>query len=82
MCEVTGVSRSSNYARAKRPAARRSPAVLLTAAREIHRETRGSYGSRRMSQALRQCGHDVGRHRTRSLMCEAQLKVTRQRTHR
>ncbi|CAE6744657.1 MULTISPECIES: IS3 family transposase [Paraburkholderia] len=82
MCEVTGVSRSSYYARARRPAARRSPAALLMAAREIHRETRGSYGSRRMSQALRQRGHAVGRHRARSLMSEAQLKVSRPRTHR
>jgi putative transposase len=82
MCRVAGVARSSYYALARRPVARRSPTALLTAAREIHRETRGSYGSRRMSQALRQRGHDIGRHCTRSLMREAQLKVTRQRTHR
>jgi putative transposase len=82
MCKVAGVARSSYYALGRRPAARRSPAALLMAAREIHRETRGSYGSRRMSQALRQRGHEVGRQRTRSLMREAQLKVTRQRTHR
>jgi putative transposase len=82
MCKVAGVARSSYYARARRPAARPSPAALLMAAREIHRETRGSYGSRRMSQALRQRGHELGRHRARSLMREAQLKVRRTRTHR
>ena len=52
------------------------------AAREIHRQTRGSYGSRRMSQALRQRGHEAGRQRARSLMREAQLEVRRTRTHR
>ena len=82
MCKVAGVARSSYYALGRRPVARRSPAALLMAAREIHRETRGSYGSRRMSQALRQRGHEVGRHRARSLMREAQLKVRRTRTHR
>lgn len=82
ICKVTGVARSSYYAFARRAPARRSPATLLMAAREIYRQTRGSYGSRRMSQALRQRGHDVGRHRTRSLMHEAQLQFRRQRTHR
>jgi hypothetical protein len=35
-------------------------AMALAAVRHIHEEARRSYGSRRMSQALRLLGHDVG----------------------
>src|SRR5262249_7521551 len=62
-----------------KPAA--SPA-LLGAVRQIHRESRCSYGSRRMAQALQHQGHAIGRYRARSLMREAQLAVARRRTHR
>lgn len=81
-CRVVGVARSSYYAFAARPPAGSTPCEQMTAAREIHRETRCSYGSRRMSAALRKRGHAVGRYRARRLMQQAQLVVTRKRTHR
>lgn len=74
VCRVVGVARSSFYAGLKE-ADRPSDAVLLDEVRQIHGQTRHSYGSRRMSQALRQRGHAVGRYRARSLMLEANVAV-------
>lgn len=82
MCEVMKVARSSYYAFAARPSASLTPCPQIAAAREIHRETRCSYGSRRMSHELQRRGHEVGRYRARTLMQRAQLVVTRKRTHR
>ena len=48
---------------------------LLSKVRQIHGETRGSYGSRRMSEKLRSQGHDVGRYRARGLMRKASVSV-------
>lgn len=49
--------------------------ALLTRVRRIHADTRGSYGSRRMSRQLRTDGHNVGRYRARSLMKKAGVFV-------
>jgi putative transposase len=82
MCALADVPRSSYYAftqpRSQRP---RSP-ELLDAARQIHAESRCSYGRRRMAQALQRQGHAVGRYRARTLMRQAQLTVSKRRTHR
>jgi len=48
---------------------------LLSEVRQIHKETRGTYGSRRTSERLRAQGHDVGRYRARSLMKKAGVSV-------
>jgi putative transposase len=48
---------------------------LMSKVRQIHNETRASYGSRRMSRQLREEGLDVGRHRARSLMKRAGVAV-------
>ena len=82
MCRLLKVPRSSYYAFARRPVRPPASPVLLKAMRQIHLESRCSYGSRRMAQALQQQGHAIGRHRARSLMREAQLAVARRRTHR
>ncbi|MFL9907335.1 IS3 family transposase [Paraburkholderia sp. RL17-337-BIB-A] len=82
MCRVMNVAPSSYYAFAGRTSKSAAPCQQIAAAREIHRETRGSYGSRRMSQELRKRGHAVGRYRAGTLMRQAQLVVTRKRTHR
>jgi putative transposase len=82
MCRLLKVPRSSYYAFAgqvRKPAA---STALLRAVRQIHSESRSSYGSRRMARALQQQGHAIGRYRARSLMREAQLAVARRRTHR
>jgi transposase InsO family protein len=82
MCRLLKVPRSSYYAFAGRPARPAASPALLRTMRQIHSESRCSYGSRRMARALQQQGHAIGRHRTRSLMREAQLAVARRRTHR
>jgi putative transposase len=82
MCRLLKVPRSSYYAFSGRPARVAASPALLKAVREIHGESRASYGSRRMAQALQQRGHAIGRHRARSLMREVQLAVARRRTHR
>jgi putative transposase len=82
MCRLLEVSRSSYYAFAGRSGKPAASGALLGAVRRIHGESRRSYGSRRMAQALQQQGHMIGRHRARSLMRAAQLSVARRRTHR
>lgn len=48
---------------------------LIVRVREIHSETDGTYGSRRMSKQLRKDGNDIGRYRARSLMKKADVSV-------
>jgi transposase InsO family protein len=50
---------------------------LLSQVRHLHKENRGTYGSRRMSKALKAEGYAVGRFRARSLMKKAGLEVKR-----
>ena len=52
---------------------------LIAKVRQIHSDTRGSYGSRRMSGQLREDGYDVGRYRARSLMKKAGVSVKRRK---
>lgn len=76
-CRLLGRSRSSYYAaRSYQP---RPASPLLAAIAAVHESSRQTYGSRRMSAALRQMGHAVGRHRARSLMRQAGLAVARRR---
>ena len=49
--------------------------VLISKVKEIHEETRGSYGTRRMSKSLRNYGYNVGRYQARSLMKRAEISV-------
>jgi len=74
ICRELGVARSRYYA--WRTAPRRiAPAMLLDRVRQIHAQNRQCYGSRRMAAALCQQGVVVGRHRARTLMQQAQLRV-------
>jgi len=77
MCKVLTVSRSGYYQYLKRVHLNRiDPDFEIVArVRQIHSETRGSYGSRRMSGQLRNDGYDVGRYRARSLMKKAGVCV-------
>jgi len=54
--------------------------VMIARAREIHRQNKEVYGSRRLSQALQSIGYQVGRYRARTLMCKA--GITAKRTKR
>lgn len=81
ICRLAGVARSSSYAWRARQGRSNRDATVLEAVRRIHEETRRSYGSRRMSHALRLLGHNVGRYRARSLMRKTRL-VRSKRVHR
>jgi transposase InsO family protein len=49
--------------------------ALLSQVRQIHKENRGTLGSRRMAIHLQTAGHAVGRFRARSLMKKAGLEA-------
>lgn len=77
LCKVMQVSRSGFHAFLKRqgaPACHES-AILADTIREIFERSRRSYGSRRLCEALRAKGHQMGRHAVRSLMRRLGLKV-------
>jgi putative transposase len=72
MCKQLGVSRSGYYAWKRRePSQRqREDAVLVDKIRTIHTESRGTYGSPRVLDDLKEGGFEVGRRRVARLMRE------------
>ncbi len=70
LCRVLGVSRQGYYAFAARePSPReRSDAALQQRVREVHAESRGTYGSPRILHALRSSGFSVGKRRVERTM--------------
>jgi putative transposase len=70
LCRVLGVSRSGFHAWERRPPSDRDlgDAWLLERIRELHRESRHTYGARRVHRALRHRGVRVGRKRVERLM--------------
>ena len=72
MCKVLGVSRSGYYAWEKRPESKRKreDAMLVEKIRGSHRQSRGTYGSPRVYDDLKEQGEVVGRHRVARLMRE------------
>ena len=74
ICRELGVARSRYYAWRTQPS-RCVPAVLLDQVKQIHAQHRSCYGSRRMAAALCQQGIVVGRHRARTLMRQANVRV-------
>ena len=70
MCDVLGVSPAGYYAWRSRPESRRSAANrdLLGEIEQVHRDTRGRYGSPRVHAALRAQGREVSRGRIERLM--------------
>ena len=76
MLRVLGVSKSGFYAWLKRltsPRATRN-AVLLEEIKAVHNASRGSYGSPRVTAALRRSGSRVSKHRVARLMHTAELR--------
>lgn len=75
-CLILRVSRSGYYAWMRRPVSRRKleNEKLVARMREIHAESRGTYGSPRVAKELRETdGKPVGRHRVARLMRNAGL---------
>ena len=70
MCRALAVSPAGYYAWRDRPESRRSVhnRALLSAIRVIHQESRETYGSPSIWDALIKQGHDVGEHRIARLM--------------
>jgi len=70
MCRVLEVSTSGYYAwRGRKPSARvRSDAQLAEQMGDIHRWSRGTYGSPRMHEELKERGTDVGLHQVARVM--------------
>jgi putative transposase len=70
MCSALGVSPSGFYAWCGRPESRRAQIdrALLGRIREIHADSRQTYGHRRVHAALQAEGQAVGRHRVARLM--------------
>ena len=85
LCRLLGVSPSGYYAWLKRGGerTRRQDEVRLVAKmRAVHAETRGVYGSRRMTAELVADDEHVGRRRVRRLMRENGIEARRPRRFR
>jgi transposase InsO family protein len=78
MCEQMSVSRSGYYAwKHRKPSQRQQEdAVLIEAIKESHEESRGTYGSPRVLDDLKERGFAVGRRRVARLMTEEGLTGT------
>ncbi len=76
MCRLLKVSRSGYYAWRKRPESPRDKTdrQLTSAIRQIHAESKGTYGSPRIRAELSSQGLDYGRHKVARLMRLAGLK--------
>jgi putative transposase len=70
LCRVVGVSRSGFHAWERRPPSDRdlADAWLVERIRALHRESRETYGARRVHRALRHPGVRAGRMRVERLM--------------
>ncbi len=70
MCRVYGVTRAGFYAwrSRERSERERQNEALADQIRTVHTESRGTYGSPRVHQALKRKGHCVGKHRVARLM--------------
>lgn len=81
VCDAMDYPRSSYYA--GRGAESRPKAVdpALARVQEIHKQSRGSYGTRRMAAELGRQGMRTGRYRARTLMRQAGVWAERVRRH-
>jgi transposase InsO family protein len=77
MCKVLKVSRSGYYAWRERRPSRREQAnrELLEHIREVHRESRNTYGSPRITNALNEQGIVCGKNRVAKIMRDSGIRV-------
>jgi putative transposase len=83
-CEVLEVSRSGFYAWRGRPEAARTQEnrTLVEKMREIHEESRGTYGAPRLTENLKAQGHGCSKARVARLMREAGLTGVAKKRYR
>lgn len=83
LCLALGVSTSGFYAWRNRAPSRRQLAdvQLIKKIELLHEQTREAYGSERIWQALKQAGHDCGRHRVARLRRENSICTRRRRRY-
>lgn len=84
LCEVLKVSRSGYYQWRTVPNSvrARQEALMQERIAQIHRASRGTYGSPRVAAVLRKEGHSIGRHRVARLMGETGLQGRQRRRYR
>lgn len=84
LCQAVGVSRSGYYAWRHRPASARTAANrrLLERMQQLHRQTKGRYGTVKLWRALRLLGVTCGRHRVARLRRQHGLIAQRVRRFR
>ena len=74
LCRVLGVSRSGYYAARDRARVRPGSCADTVHVKAVFEASGGSYGSRRVSAALKKQGVELGRHRCRTLMKANELR--------
>lgn len=84
LCEVLKVSRSGYYQWRTVPNSvrARQEALMQERIAQIHRASRGTYGSPRVAVVLRKEGNSIGRHRVARLMRETGLQGRQRRRYR
>ena len=84
LCEVLKVSRSGYYQWRTVPNSvrARQEALMQERIAQIHRASRGTYGSPRVAAVLRKEGNSIGRHRVARLMRETGLQGRQRRRYR
>lgn len=84
LCIVLQVSRSGYYAWSGKAVStkRKRDDNLIPLVREIHKKTRGTYGTRRMSKELKSRGIECGRARAKTLMNKAGVSLKKRRKYK
>lgn len=83
LCEVMNVSRSGYYKYLRKLTVKKGQCDrLLVEVRTLSKESDNSYGSRRISKALKQRGYTVGRYAARTLMQAAGINCKQRRRYR
>jgi putative transposase len=84
LCQVMEVSRSSFYRFYKTPLDKegKEEARLVVEVKALHKQSNGSYGTRRIAKGLQTQGFKVGRYRARKLMCKANVECKQRRSYK